>query len=45
MTSVVGRRPFKLGGATVDPVSRDARWREALQPQTVVSISTESWRN
>ncbi len=34
--SVFDRRPFKVGGATIDPVSRDARWQggqERLQPQ------------
>lgn len=38
MASVVDRQPFKVGGATVDPVSRDACWRggkERLQPQTL----------
>jgi len=38
MTGVAGRRPFKVGRATVDPVSRDATWpdgQERLQPQTM----------
>lgn len=38
MASMVDRRPFKVGGAVVDPVSRDASWRggkERLQPQTL----------
>jgi DNA-binding winged helix-turn-helix (wHTH) protein/TolB-like protein/Tfp pilus assembly protein PilF len=38
MTGVVDRRPFKVGEATVDPVSRDVSWRggeERLQPQTL----------
>jgi DNA-binding winged helix-turn-helix (wHTH) protein/tetratricopeptide (TPR) repeat protein len=38
MTSVVDRRPFRIGAATVDPVSRDATWpggHERLQPQTM----------
>jgi DNA-binding winged helix-turn-helix (wHTH) protein/TolB-like protein len=38
MASVVERRPFRIGGATVDPTSRDARWKggeERLQPQTL----------
>jgi DNA-binding winged helix-turn-helix (wHTH) protein/tetratricopeptide (TPR) repeat protein len=38
MDSVVDRRPFSVGGATVDPVSRDASWpggEERLQPQTL----------
>src|SRR5437764_8250619 len=38
MASVVDRRPFKVGGATVDPGSRDARWQdgeERLQAQTL----------
>lgn len=38
MTAVVDREPFKVGEATVDPVSRDACWRggkERLQPQTL----------
>ena len=32
------RRPFRVGGAMVDPVSRDAKWpggEERLQPQTL----------
>jgi DNA-binding winged helix-turn-helix (wHTH) protein/TolB-like protein len=43
MDSVVDRRPFKVGGATVDPVSRDARWtggEERLQPQTLKVLLT-----
>ena len=43
MTSVIDRRPFKVGGATVDPVSRDAQWRggeERLQPQTLKVLQT-----
>jgi DNA-binding winged helix-turn-helix (wHTH) protein/TolB-like protein len=38
MKSMVDRRPFRVGGAVVDPVSRDARWargEERLQPQTL----------
>ena len=33
---LIDRRPFRVGGATVDPVSRDASWtsgHERLQPQ------------
>ncbi|HWC56298.1 MAG TPA: winged helix-turn-helix domain-containing protein [Sphingomicrobium sp.] len=36
LAGVESRRPFRVGGATVDPVSRDAHWRgghERLQPQ------------
>lgn len=35
---LVGREPFRLGNASIDPVSRDARWpggEERLQPQTL----------
>jgi len=38
LAGVADRRPFRVGGATVDPVSRDAHWRgghERLQPQTL----------
>lgn len=38
MGTVVDREPFTVGGARVDPVSRDASWRggkERLQPQTL----------
>src|SRR5437763_3486094 len=38
LTSVVDREPFTVGRATVDPLSRDARWpggEERLQPQTL----------
>jgi TolB-like protein/DNA-binding winged helix-turn-helix (wHTH) protein/tetratricopeptide (TPR) repeat protein len=38
MASVVDRRPFQVGGAMVDPVSREASWsggKERLQPQTL----------
>ena len=38
MDTVVDRRAFRVGAATVDPVSRDARWatgNERLQPQTL----------
>ena len=37
------RRPFRVGGAMVDPVSRDAKWRggaERLQPQTLKVLVT-----
>jgi len=33
-----GERPFRIGGASIDPISRDARYRETserLQPQTL----------
>lgn len=43
MDSVVDRRPFRVGRATVDPVSRDARWQggeERLQPQTLKVLLT-----
>src|SRR5260221_8085880 len=35
---LAGREPVRLGNATIDPVSRDARWsggEERLQPQTL----------
>ena len=35
---LTGREPVRLGNATIDPVSRDARWpggEERLQPQTL----------
>jgi TolB-like protein/DNA-binding winged helix-turn-helix (wHTH) protein len=38
MAGVVDRRPFRVGAATVDPVSRDAHWaggHDRLQPQTL----------
>jgi len=38
LAGMADRRPFRIGGATVDPVSRDAHWRgghERLQPQTL----------
>ena len=38
MATVVDRRPFRVGGATVDPISREASWpggKERLQPQTL----------
>jgi TolB-like protein/DNA-binding winged helix-turn-helix (wHTH) protein len=38
LAGVESRRPFRVGGATVDPVSRDAHWtggHERLQPQTL----------
>lgn len=38
MAGEFDRRPFRVGGATVDPLSRDARWaggEERLQPQTL----------
>lgn len=38
MATVVDRRPFTVGSARVDPVSRDATWpggKERLQPQTL----------
>lgn len=38
LASVADRRPIKVGGAIVDPISRDASWRggkERLQPQTL----------
>ena len=37
------RRPFRVGAATVDPVSRDAKWpggEERLQPQTLKVLIT-----
>ncbi|MGN6848229.1 MAG: winged helix-turn-helix domain-containing protein [Sphingomicrobium sp.] len=37
------RRPFRVGGAVVDPVSRDAKWaggEERLQPQTLKVLIT-----
>ena len=43
MERVVDRRPFKVGGATIDPVSRDASWdggQERLQPQTLKVLLT-----
>jgi DNA-binding response OmpR family regulator len=43
MDSVVDRRPFRVGGATVDPISRDASWNggeERLQPQTLKVLLT-----
>lgn len=38
MATVVDRQPFRVGGATIDPASRDASWaggKERLQPQTL----------
>jgi len=38
LAGMADRRPFRIGGATIDPVSRDAHWRgghERLQPQTL----------
>ena len=38
MTTVVERQPFRVGGATVEPISREASWpggKERLQPQTL----------
>jgi TolB-like protein/DNA-binding winged helix-turn-helix (wHTH) protein len=38
MSGLFDRRPFRVGAATIDPVSRDAHWRgghERLQPQTL----------
>ena len=38
MTTVVERQPFTVGGATVEPISREASWpggKERLQPQTL----------
>lgn len=38
MGEVVDRRPFRVGAAVIDPVSRDASWRggkDRLQPQTL----------
>ena len=43
MSSVSDRRPFRVGGATVHPVSRDAWWdggEERLQPQTLKVLLT-----
>jgi TolB-like protein len=43
MAGVVDRQPFRIGGATVDPVSREAHWpggRERLQPQTLKVLLT-----
>lgn len=43
MTGVIDRRPFTVGAATVDPVSRDAHWsggHERLQPQTLKVLLT-----
>ena len=41
--TVVVREPFTVGGATVDPVSRDVCWaggKERLQPQTLKVLMT-----
>jgi DNA-binding winged helix-turn-helix (wHTH) protein/TolB-like protein len=43
MADMVDRRPFKVGRATVDPISRDATWdggQERLQPQTLKVLVT-----
>ena len=43
VASVVDRRPFKVGQASVDPISRDATWnggKERLQPQTLKVLVT-----
>jgi DNA-binding winged helix-turn-helix (wHTH) protein/tetratricopeptide (TPR) repeat protein len=40
---LIERRPFRVGGAMVDPVSRDANWSgggERLQPQTLKVLIT-----
>jgi len=40
---LIERRPFRIGGAVVDPVSRDAKWtggEERLQPQTLKVLIT-----
>jgi DNA-binding winged helix-turn-helix (wHTH) protein/tetratricopeptide (TPR) repeat protein len=40
---LIERRPFRVGGAVVDPVSRDAKWsggEERLQPQTLKVLIT-----
>jgi DNA-binding winged helix-turn-helix (wHTH) protein/tetratricopeptide (TPR) repeat protein len=40
---LIERRPFRVGGAMVDPVSRDAKWsggEERLQPQTLKVLIT-----
>lgn len=41
-SAMMNRRPFRVGGAMVDPVSRDAKWTggvERLQPQTLKVLS------
>lgn len=43
MAGVADREPFKVGRASVDPVSRDASWpggQERLQPQTLKVLVT-----
>src|SRR6478672_11476436 len=43
MAGVADRRPFKVGRATIDPISRDAMWpggQERLQPQTLKVLVT-----
>jgi DNA-binding winged helix-turn-helix (wHTH) protein/tetratricopeptide (TPR) repeat protein/TolB-like protein len=43
MTTVVERQPFTVGGATVEPISREASWpggKERLQPQTLKVLMT-----
>lgn len=40
---LIERRPFRIGAAVVDPVSRDAKWsggEERLQPQTLKVLIT-----
>jgi DNA-binding winged helix-turn-helix (wHTH) protein len=40
---LIERRPFRVGRAVVDPVSRDAKWsggEERLQPQTLKVLIT-----
>src|SRR5436305_4204333 len=38
VTELAGRKPFQLGNATIDPLSREGRWdggEERLQPLTL----------